>query len=93
MKKTVVVLAILAAVAVIAYSQRATIATQLMKKGLESRMGADIVAELEDGLHLALCGAGGPLPGPNASGPCVARSEEHTSELQSRQSLVFRLLL
>jgi ribonuclease Z len=72
MKKTVTVLAILAAVAVIAYSQRATIASRLMEKGLESRMGADIVAELEDGLHLALCGAGGPLPAPNASGPCVA---------------------
>lgn len=72
MKKTVTVLAILAAVAGIAYSQRASIASRLMEKGLESRMGADIVAELEDGLHLALCGAGGPLPAPNASGPCVA---------------------
>lgn len=72
MKKTVVTLTILAAVTVIAYSQRATIASRLMEKGLESRMGADTVAELEDGLHLALCGAGGPLPAPNASGPCVA---------------------
>ena len=35
-------------------------------------MGANIVDTLEDGLHLALCGAGGPLPAPNASGPCVA---------------------
>jgi len=50
MKKTVTVLAILAAVAVIAYSQRATIAARLMERGLESRMGADTVAELEDGL-------------------------------------------
>jgi ribonuclease Z len=72
MKKAVTVLAILVAVAVIAYNQRATIASRLLEKGLESRMGADIVAELEDGLHLALCGAGGPLPAPNASGPCVA---------------------
>jgi ribonuclease Z len=39
-----------------------------MEKGIESRMGADIVTELEDGLHLALCGAGGPMPAPNASG-------------------------
>jgi ribonuclease Z len=72
MKKTVTVLAIVAAVALIAYSQRASIASRLMEKGLESMMGADIVMELEDGLHLALCGAGGPLPAPNASGPCVA---------------------
>ncbi|RKZ11831.1 MBL fold metallo-hydrolase [bacterium] len=72
MKKAVTVLATLAAVIVIAYSQRATIAARLMEKGLEARMGADVVTELEDGLHLALCGAGGPLPGPKASGPCVA---------------------
>ncbi|MBN7796342.1 MBL fold metallo-hydrolase [Parahaliea mediterranea] len=43
-----------------------------MAAGLESRLGADRLAELGEGLHLALCGAGGPLPGPRASGPCVA---------------------
>ncbi|WP_438952586.1 MBL fold metallo-hydrolase [Porticoccus sp.] len=72
MKKLVTIGAIALAIAVLAYSQRANIASRLMAKGLESRMGADAVAELEDGLHLALCGAGGPLPAPNASGPCVA---------------------
>ena len=72
MKKLVAVVVILTIVGVTAYSQRATIAARLMEKGLESRMGADTVAELEDGLHLALCGAGGPLPAPKASGPCVA---------------------
>ena len=35
-------------------------------------MGVDYLAKLGDGLHLALCGAGGPMPAPNASGPCVA---------------------
>jgi ribonuclease Z len=72
MKKTLTVLVILVAVALVTYSQRATIAARLMEKGLESRMGADLVADMEDGLHLALCGAGGPMPAPNASGPCVA---------------------
>src|SRR5690606_39792359 len=32
----------------------------------------------------------GPIPGPNL---CHPRSEEHTSELQSRENLVCRLLL
>src|SRR5690349_23783731 len=32
-------------------------------------------------------------PGPRLQGPVVARSEEHTSELQSRRDLVCRLLL
>jgi ribonuclease Z len=72
MKKLLTIGAITLVVAVLVYSQRANIAGRLMEKGLESRMGADTVAELEDGLHLALCGAGGPLPAPNASGPCVA---------------------
>src|SRR3712207_8045615 len=38
--------------------------------------------------------AGGKLPGPDAPPPPrIGRSEEHTSELQSRQYLVCRLLL
>ena len=52
--------------------QRASIAARLMERGLEMRLFADRVDDLEDGLHLALCGAGGPLPAPKASGPCVA---------------------
>ena len=72
MKKLLTVTGVILVLALGAYSQRANIAARLMEKGLESRMGADRVATLEDGLHLALCGAGGPLPAPNASGPCVA---------------------
>ncbi|GAB3291472.1 MBL fold metallo-hydrolase [Parahaliea aestuarii] len=72
MKRSLVLLVALAAIGLIAYSQRAGIAARLMERGLESRLAADRVAELGDGLHLALCGAGGPLPAPKASGPCVA---------------------
>lgn len=70
--KTVVILLVLVAVtAAIGYSQRAPIAEQLMAAALPARMGTDQVAALEDGLHVALCGAGGPMPAPKASGPCV----------------------
>ena len=72
MKKTLITVAVISALAILVYSQRATIAMRLMEKGLEARMGANIVEDMEDGLHLALCGAGGPMPAPNASGPCVA---------------------
>ena len=72
MNKILVAVVAVAVVGVLAYSQRSTIAARLMEKGLEARMSADIVDDLEDGLHLALCGAGGPMPAPNASGPCVA---------------------
>src|SRR2546429_4153296 len=47
--------------------------------------------------HLACCAAAAPSPQPatNADFPaaCCGRSEEHTSELQSRLHLVCRLLL
>src|SRR5699024_11775195 len=36
---------------------------------------------------------GGNIPFFGLQVPCIARSEEHTSELQSRFDLVFRLLL
>jgi ribonuclease Z len=71
MKKAVIIV-VVAALGLLAYSQRETILTRVMERGLETRMGANIVETFEDGLHLALCGAGGPMPAPHASGPCVA---------------------
>lgn len=68
----VVIIAALTGVAMLAWSQRDALLTALIERGLEATMGSDRAAELEDGLHLALCGAGGPMPAPNASGPCVA---------------------
>ena len=70
MKKIVVFVVLVAAVA--AYSQRAAILAVVMARGLDARMNENILASLDDGLHVALCGAGGPMPAPNALGPCVA---------------------
>ena len=72
MKRSAVVIGVALVLAAIAYSQRANIVARVLEQGLASRLGANALAELEDGLHLALCGAGGPLPAPDASGPCVA---------------------
>ena len=72
MKKLLTIIGILALAGIIIFSQRTTLVARLMERGLEGMMGSDVVAEMEDGLHLALCGAGGPMPAPNASGPCVA---------------------
>jgi ribonuclease Z len=71
-KKVLGILVVVAVMGLIGYTQRATIAARLLEEGLVARLLADRVAGLEDGLHLALCGAGGPLPAPKASGPCVA---------------------
>ncbi|MDP5065535.1 MAG: MBL fold metallo-hydrolase [Haliea sp.] len=72
MKRALIIVGTLAVVISITYNQRESIVTRIMERGLESRMGAGHIATLKDGLHLALCGAGGPLPAANASGPCVA---------------------
>ena len=72
MKKLVIASITLIVIAAAGYSQRASIAERLMAVALPARMGTDQVATLEDGLHVALCGAGGPMPAPKASGPCVA---------------------
>ncbi|MFT5573615.1 MAG: ribonuclease Z [Cryomorphaceae bacterium] len=70
-KKGIFVIALLLLGAIFV-SQKDRILTAVFQKGLEVRLAGDAIAELDDGLHVALCGAGGPLPGPNASGPCVA---------------------
>jgi ribonuclease Z len=72
MKKSTLILAGITVLAVLLYTQRAALIERLMARGLEARLSANALEELEDGLHLALCGAGGPMPAPNASGPCVA---------------------
>jgi ribonuclease Z len=54
------------------WSCRAPIARRVMERGLARTMSADPIGALPDGLHVLLCGAGGPLPDPVRSGPCVA---------------------
>lgn len=68
MKKLLVVLAV---IAVLVYSQRITIAQKIVARGAEMAMATNVIDEMEDGLHVILCGAGGPLPDPKRSGACV----------------------
>lgn len=72
MRKSVIALATIVVIGAIAYSQRANIAMRIMERGAQIALTTDATAKLEDGLHLVLCGAGGPLPDPKRSGPCVA---------------------
>lgn len=47
------------------------ITMRLMERVVARNMGASLLAELPDGLHVGLCGAGSPLPDPARSGPCA----------------------
>ena len=72
-KRTVAIVMLAGLLAIgTAVSQRAFIAERLMTVALPARMSANQIDALEEGLHVALCGAGGPMPAPRASGPCVA---------------------
>jgi ribonuclease Z len=67
-------IALLAALIVAAavFVLRGTLAQRVMERALARNFAADPIAELPDGLHVLLCGAGGPLPDPVRSGPCTA---------------------
>lgn len=54
------------------YSQRDALVTRLLQVGIDRQLSSSTIESLSDGLHVALCGAGSPLPAPKASGPCVA---------------------
>jgi ribonuclease Z len=68
----VFVMVLFSFVGVVAWIFRGAIAVRVMSVALEANMQADPFGDLEDGLHVTLCGAGGPLPGATRSGPCVA---------------------
>jgi ribonuclease Z len=51
---------------------RSTIAVRVMSAAVENGLLADPIGDLPDGLHVTLCGAGGPFPDPDRSAPCLA---------------------
>jgi ribonuclease Z len=51
--------------------QQATIGAALFERAVGERVGRDSTADLPDGLHVALCGTGSPLPNPVRAGPCT----------------------
>jgi ribonuclease Z len=60
------------ALAALAYAWRGDIALAVMKRNIATALATDAIAELPDGLHVGLCGAGSPFPDALRSGPCVA---------------------
>ena len=53
-------------------SFRSRIALAAVKRQLPKLVAADPVAELADGLHVAVVGSGSPLPDPKRGNPCAA---------------------
>ena len=72
LKKRYVIVILLIALISISYSQRGAILLTVLPNALTSLMSTNGIDDLGDGLHVGLCGAGGPMPSGNRSGPCVA---------------------
>lgn len=65
-------MAVLVLAVALVWLARAELATMVFERGVERALLADPIADLPDGLHLFVCGAGSPLPDPQRSGPCLA---------------------
>jgi len=59
-------------VGLLSWTFRKTIAVRLMQRVVTANLESNLIDELPDGPHVALCGAGSPLPDADRSGPCVA---------------------
>ena len=71
--KTIFVVALIVGLlGAVLFSQRTEIVLGLYSGFTEKTTATSKVSTLDDGLHIALCGAGGPMPSAHRSGPCVA---------------------
>ncbi len=64
------ILPLAVALAFVTACEQATLS--VMQRAVATNMASDYLGDIEDGLHVVLCGAGSPLPDPNRSGPCTA---------------------
>lgn len=76
MEKKILIVAgagLVAALLVLGLStQRERIGEIAYKRAAAAAMDRDVIAGLDDGLHLFLCGTGSPMPDPSRAGPCQA---------------------
>ncbi len=60
------------ALALALFLGRDTFAVMLFKRAVYAQITSDIVSELSEGLHVASCGSGTPLPDLTMAGACTA---------------------
>jgi ribonuclease Z len=58
--------------AVVGYVFPVEVGEAVFARVVGQNVGRNAVASLPDGLHVALCGSGSPLPDPSRKGPCTA---------------------
>jgi len=71
-RRFITIVLVAAGISIFVFLWRGSLATSVLFLMAKRNLAANLMTALPDGLHLALCGAGAPLPDPQRSGPCVA---------------------
>ena len=71
LKTRAIALTLIVFISLVTYSQRGAIVLRFLPVALEKVFSTNKVEQLGDGLHIGLCGAGGPMPSMTRSGSCV----------------------
>ncbi len=69
-KVLITIAGLLLVTALVVKLRQAQIGNALFERAVTARIGRDSTVGLADGLHVALCGTGSPLPNPARAGPC-----------------------
>ena len=71
MRKKYILIILFVLIPTMLWINRLAILEIVLPKAMEARFSNDYIESLQDGLHLGLCGSGGPMPSSTRSGPCV----------------------
>jgi ribonuclease Z len=71
MRRLVMVFLLLAGLGTSLWLARDPLGEIVFDRAVKATYGTDATADLDDGLHVILCGTGSPLPDPARSGPCT----------------------
>ena len=65
-------IAVVVVLVVLSVTRSKPFGLMMLERTIASRVNQDVLADLPDGLHVLVCGAGGPLADTERSGPCLA---------------------
>jgi len=65
-------IAVIVVLVVLSITRSKPFALMMLDRTVTSRFAHDVLGDRPDGLHVLVCGAGGPLVDTNRSGPCLA---------------------
>lgn len=71
MRRVLLIAVLVAGIAAGVWMARDPLGELVYGRAVKAGYGTDVTADLDDGLHVILCGTGSPLPDPDRSGPCT----------------------